>query len=60
MITAESKNELVCPIATCGNFAIAESNLANASGIAARMYAIDRCEIIFHGAPGTRSAMTRS
>jgi branched-chain amino acid transport system ATP-binding protein len=30
---------------------IAESNLANASGIADRMYAIDRGEIIFHGAP---------
>jgi branched-chain amino acid transport system ATP-binding protein len=30
---------------------IAESNLAHASGIADRMYAIDRGEIIFHGAP---------
>lgn len=30
---------------------MAESNLANASGIADRMYAIDRGEIIFHGAP---------
>jgi branched-chain amino acid transport system ATP-binding protein len=30
---------------------MAESNLANASGIADRMYAIDRGEIIFHGMP---------
>jgi ABC-type branched-subunit amino acid transport system ATPase component len=30
---------------------MAESNLANASGIADRMYAIDRGEIIFHGTP---------
>ncbi len=30
---------------------IAESNLANASRIADRMYAIDRGEIIFHGHP---------
>lgn len=30
---------------------LAESNLANASGIADRMYAIDRGEIIFHGNP---------
>ncbi len=30
---------------------MAESNLANASGIADRMYAIDRGEIIFHGVP---------
>ncbi|HEX9768684.1 MAG TPA: ABC transporter ATP-binding protein [Kiloniellales bacterium] len=30
---------------------IAESNLANASRIADRMYAIDRGEIIFHGVP---------
>lgn len=30
---------------------MAESNLANASGIADRMYAIDRGEIIFHGIP---------
>ena len=30
---------------------IAESNLANASRIADRMYAIDRGEIIFHGLP---------
>jgi branched-chain amino acid transport system ATP-binding protein len=30
---------------------IAESNLANASRVADRMYAIDRGEIIFHGLP---------
>jgi branched-chain amino acid transport system ATP-binding protein len=30
---------------------IAESNLANASRIADRLYAIDRGEIIFHGKP---------
>ncbi len=30
---------------------IAESNLATASGVADRMYAIDRGEIIFHGTP---------
>lgn len=30
---------------------MAESNLANASGIADRLYAIDRGEIIFHGEP---------
>ncbi len=30
---------------------IAESNLANASRVADRMYAIDRGEIIFHGTP---------
>ncbi len=31
---------------------IAESNLANASRVADRLYAIDRGEIIFHGEPG--------
>jgi branched-chain amino acid transport system ATP-binding protein len=30
---------------------LAESNLANASRIADRLYAIDRGEIIFHGHP---------
>jgi branched-chain amino acid transport system ATP-binding protein len=30
---------------------MAESNLANASRIADRLYAIDRGEIIFHGDP---------
>jgi branched-chain amino acid transport system ATP-binding protein len=30
---------------------IAESNLVTASGIADRLYAIDRGEIIFHGTP---------
>jgi branched-chain amino acid transport system ATP-binding protein len=30
---------------------IAESNLANASRVADRLYAIDRGEIIYHGDP---------
>ena len=35
---------------------IAESNLATASRIADRLYAIDRGEIIFHGGPGAAMA----
>jgi len=35
---------------------IAESNLATASRIADRLYAIDRGEIIFHGDPGAAMA----
>jgi len=31
---------------------IAESNLANATRVCDRLYAIDRGEIIFHGRPG--------
>jgi branched-chain amino acid transport system ATP-binding protein len=30
---------------------LAESNLANAAGVADRLYAIDRGEIIFQGTP---------
>jgi branched-chain amino acid transport system ATP-binding protein len=45
-------NEAVTKIKDMGiSLLIAESNLANASRIADRMYAIDRGEIIFHGHP---------